>query len=148
MQNFKPNHHDIVFECFQSHCHILKELHEFLHMMGAIIIFGENIFMFCFVIIDWSQSQLGWVHIWGGRRENKMSKDESGLSVIEMMCGDSMQLNLLDKVKDDNIYWCLFSLENMMMEASKYLSIGKCKKMGSQKAVVLKPIPKAQQLQC
>jgi hypothetical protein len=65
-----------------------------------------------------------------------------------MMCGDSMQLNLLDKVKDDNIYWCLFSLENMMMEASKYLSIGKCKKMGSQKAVVLKPIPKAQQLQC
>jgi len=28
-----------VFECFQSHCHILKELHEFLGMMGAIIIF-------------------------------------------------------------------------------------------------------------
>jgi hypothetical protein len=33
-----------------------------------------------------------------------MSKDQSGLSVIEMMCGDSMQLNLLDKVKDDNIH--------------------------------------------
>jgi hypothetical protein len=58
------------------------------------------------------------------------------------------QLNLLDKVKDDNIHWWVFPLENMMMEASMYLSIGKCKKMGSQKAVVLKPIPKAQQLQC
>jgi hypothetical protein len=42
-----------VFECFQSHCHILKELHKFLHMMGAMIIFGENIFIFSFVIIDW-----------------------------------------------------------------------------------------------
>jgi hypothetical protein len=64
------------------------------------------------------------------------------------MCGDSMQLNLLDKVKDDNIHWWLFSLENMMMEASKYLSIGKCQKMGSPKSVVLKPIPKAQEFKC
>jgi len=31
-----------VFECFQSHCHILKELLEFLHMMDAITIFGEG----------------------------------------------------------------------------------------------------------
>jgi len=31
-----------VFECFQSHCHILKELHEFLHMMGAITIFEKK----------------------------------------------------------------------------------------------------------
>jgi hypothetical protein len=30
-----------VFECFQSHCHILKQLHEFLHMIGAIIILGK-----------------------------------------------------------------------------------------------------------
>ncbi len=45
-----------VFECFQSHCHILKELYEFLHMMGALIIFGENIFIFSFVIINWWQS--------------------------------------------------------------------------------------------
>jgi hypothetical protein len=45
-------------------------------MMGAIIIFGENIFIFNFVIIDRWQSQLSWVHIWGGGRENKMSKDE------------------------------------------------------------------------
>jgi hypothetical protein len=42
-----------VFEWFQSPCHILKELHEFLHLMGAIIIFKENIFIFNFVIIDW-----------------------------------------------------------------------------------------------
>jgi hypothetical protein len=42
-----------VFECFQSHCHILKELHEFLHIMGAIIIFRENISIFSFVIIHW-----------------------------------------------------------------------------------------------
>jgi hypothetical protein len=62
MQNFKLRKKKkgfvmtCVFECFQSHCHILKELHE-LHMMGAIIIFGEDIFIFNFVIIDWWQSQ-------------------------------------------------------------------------------------------
>jgi hypothetical protein len=38
-----------VFEHFQSHCHILKELHEFLYTMGAIIIFGKSSFMFSFV---------------------------------------------------------------------------------------------------
>jgi hypothetical protein len=43
---------------------------------NAIIIFGENIFIFSFVIIDRRQSQLGWVHIREGGRENKMSKDE------------------------------------------------------------------------
>jgi hypothetical protein len=57
MQNFKPKKRSLIMtcvvECFQSHCHISKELHEFLHMMGAIIIFGENIFIFSFVIIDW-----------------------------------------------------------------------------------------------
>jgi hypothetical protein len=31
-----------VFECFESHCHILKELYEFLWMMSAIIIFEES----------------------------------------------------------------------------------------------------------
>jgi hypothetical protein len=35
-----------VFECFQSQCHILKELHDFLHMMGAITIFEKNNFIF------------------------------------------------------------------------------------------------------
>jgi hypothetical protein len=42
-----------VFECFQSHCHSLKELHKFLYMMGTIAIFRENIFIFSFVIMDW-----------------------------------------------------------------------------------------------
>jgi hypothetical protein len=49
MQNFQIKRRRLdmicVFECFQSRCHIWKELHEFLHMMGAIIIFGENIFI-------------------------------------------------------------------------------------------------------
>jgi hypothetical protein len=65
-----------VFEYFQSHCHILKELHEFLWVMGAITIFEKCIFIFSFVVMDWSQNQLGWVHIWGGGGENKMLKDE------------------------------------------------------------------------
>ncbi len=38
-----------VFECFQSFKYILKELHEFLYMMGAIIIFGEKSFIFSLV---------------------------------------------------------------------------------------------------
>ncbi len=36
----------------------------------------ESIFIFSFVVMDWWQSQLGWVHIWGAGKENKMSKDE------------------------------------------------------------------------
>jgi hypothetical protein len=67
-----------VFECFQSHHHILKELHEyFLHMMGAIIISEKSSFMFYFVCYGLMTKSLGgWVHILGGGRENKMSKDE------------------------------------------------------------------------
>jgi hypothetical protein len=38
-----------VFECFQSHCHILKKSHEFLCVMGAMIIFDENSFIFSIV---------------------------------------------------------------------------------------------------
>ncbi len=40
-----------VFECFQSHCHNLKELYEFFKkgMMSAIIIFEESSFIFSFV---------------------------------------------------------------------------------------------------
>ncbi len=53
MQNFKPKEKRLVltcvFECFQSHCHICKELHELLHMISAISIFGENSFIFNFV---------------------------------------------------------------------------------------------------
>jgi hypothetical protein len=40
-----------VFECFQSHCHILKELHEFLGMRGAISMFGKNSFISW--VMDW-----------------------------------------------------------------------------------------------
>jgi hypothetical protein len=47
--------------------------------MGAIIVFGKNIFICSFVIIDWWESQLRWMHIWGGGKENKMSKDECEL---------------------------------------------------------------------
>ncbi len=38
-----------VFECFQLGGHILKKLHVFLCMMGAITIFGENGFKFNYV---------------------------------------------------------------------------------------------------
>jgi hypothetical protein len=38
-----------VFECFQSHGHILKELNAFCLMKDAITIFGKNIFIFSFV---------------------------------------------------------------------------------------------------
>ncbi len=45
-----------VFKCFQSHCHISKELHEFLCMIGAVTIFGENSFIFNFVgLVTWGQ---------------------------------------------------------------------------------------------
>jgi hypothetical protein len=44
--------------------------------MGAITIFEESIFLFSFVVMDWWQSQLSWVHNWEGGKENKMSKDE------------------------------------------------------------------------
>jgi hypothetical protein len=77
MQNFKLKKKVSSWHVYLNvFNHILKELHKFLNMMGAIIIFGKNIFIFSFVIIDWQQSQLGRVHIWEGGRENKMSKDE------------------------------------------------------------------------
>jgi hypothetical protein len=38
----KKNGNCCVFECFQSHCHILKKLHEFVHMVSAIIIFEKK----------------------------------------------------------------------------------------------------------
>ncbi len=48
-----------VFECFQSFKYILKELHEFLYMMGAIIIFGEKSFIFSFVGYGLVRKSLG-----------------------------------------------------------------------------------------
>ncbi len=38
-----------VFECCQSHCHILQELHEFFTIMSAITMFGKSSFIFNFV---------------------------------------------------------------------------------------------------
>jgi len=56
VQNFKPPKKKkkrlvvtCVFECLQSHCHILKELREFLCTMDAISIFGKNSLIFSFV---------------------------------------------------------------------------------------------------
>jgi hypothetical protein len=51
VQNFKQINMVMtcVFECFESHGHILKQLHEFLCMMSAITIFGKNSFKFNFV---------------------------------------------------------------------------------------------------
>jgi len=47
MQNFTPINQKLiipyVFECFQSHFHILEELHEFLCMRGVLIIFEKEI---------------------------------------------------------------------------------------------------------
>jgi hypothetical protein len=42
ISNQKKIDYECVFEFFQSHCHILKELHEFLHMMNAITIFEKK----------------------------------------------------------------------------------------------------------
>ncbi len=52
LYNFKPKKNLVmacVFECFQSHGHILKELNEFYLMKDAITIFEKNIFIFSFV---------------------------------------------------------------------------------------------------
>jgi hypothetical protein len=51
-QNFKQKKRLVmtcVFECFQSHCHILNELHDVLCMMGVLTIFGKGNFIFSFV---------------------------------------------------------------------------------------------------
>jgi len=68
------------FECFQSHCYILKELHEFLSTMGALIIFGEGSFVFNFNFVFffgklWIGDKVIWVCVYNlkGDWENKMS---------------------------------------------------------------------------
>jgi hypothetical protein len=48
-----------VFEWFQLFKYILKELHEYLYMMGAIIIFGEKSFIFSFVGYGLGMKSLG-----------------------------------------------------------------------------------------
>jgi len=81
VQNFKRK----KYECFQSHYHILKELHEFLCMMGAITIFGKNSFIFNFGGYElMTKSFRDRVHIRGGGRENKMSKYECEFFLAEL----------------------------------------------------------------
>ncbi len=48
-----------AFECFQSHCHIFKESYEFLCMMGALTIFGEDSCIFSFVTYRLMTKSLG-----------------------------------------------------------------------------------------
>jgi hypothetical protein len=51
-------------ECFQSYCHIFKELDEILCMMGDITIFEKNSFIFNFGGYELvTKSLRGWVHI-------------------------------------------------------------------------------------
>ncbi len=55
---------DMTITCLQSHCHIMKELHDFLCMMGAITIFGKNSFIFNFEGYELvTKSLRDWVHI-------------------------------------------------------------------------------------
>jgi hypothetical protein len=58
-QTQKINDYDIAFEFFQSHCHILKELLEFLCMMSAITNFGKNSSIFSFVDYELVTKSLG-----------------------------------------------------------------------------------------
>jgi len=74
LQNFKTKKkkktcHDMCIWMFSiTLLHFERMTWIFASMIGAIIIFGENNFIFSLVIIDWWQSQLG--------KENKMPKDE------------------------------------------------------------------------
>jgi len=62
-----------VFECFQSHCHILKELHDFLHMMGFLKHLGSFIFSFVGYGLVTFKARCTF---WGGGGEHKMLKVE------------------------------------------------------------------------
>jgi hypothetical protein len=57
-------------------CHVLKELHEFLVMMGAITIFGESSFMFSLGGYGLLTKSLGAGCTFDKLTKNKMSKDE------------------------------------------------------------------------
>jgi len=60
--------------------HILKELHEFLCMMGALnhFFFWVKIVLYLVLwVMDWCKSLgAGWVHIWRGWERNKVSKEK------------------------------------------------------------------------
>jgi hypothetical protein len=65
-----------VFEFFQSHCHILKELHEFFCMMTAITNFRKKIVSYLVLwIMNWWQSHLGLgAHLTRWQRKTKCQK--------------------------------------------------------------------------
>jgi hypothetical protein len=66
-----------VFECFQSHCHILRKLYEFLCTMSAIIICEESSFIFSFVNYELVTKSLGAGCTFEEvAKKMKMSKDE------------------------------------------------------------------------
>jgi len=70
-QTKKKTRH-VYFNVFNHIVTFWKNYMIFLCMIGAINIFGKNNFIFSFVgLVTW-----GWVHIWGGVKEKKMSKDE------------------------------------------------------------------------
>jgi hypothetical protein len=69
-------------------------------MMGAIISFEENSFIFSFVgVVTW-----GWVHIWGGGRENIMLKDECEFSYKQI------KMNHLTLYLRGKISWSYYTL--------------------------------------
>ncbi len=48
-----------IFGCFQSHCHILKELHEFFVYVGCTKLVLEKLVSYLVLwVMDWWQSQL------------------------------------------------------------------------------------------
>jgi hypothetical protein len=85
VQNFKSKKENLSWHGYLNvFKHILKELHEFLSMMGAIIMFGKRSFISNFVGYGLVTVTWGRVHIWGGVRENKMSKDECELFTTKL----------------------------------------------------------------
>ncbi len=74
-----------MFECFQSHCHILKELHDVFGMMSASTIFGEGGFVFNFVSYGLMTKPLGvgcpmyvnpFSFFWGANKRTLLSTKE------------------------------------------------------------------------
>ncbi len=96
VQNFKPKKKKkkrkkdsivtCVFECFQSYCCILKELHDFLCMIVAMIIFGENDFIFSFVgYMDWWQNHLRLgAHLRKWQRKQNVKKMNVNIFTIKL----------------------------------------------------------------
>jgi hypothetical protein len=69
-------------------------------MMGAIIIFEKNSFIFSFVGVV----NRGWVHIWGGGKGNKMLKYECEFSYKQI------KMNHLTLSLGGKIPWSYYTL--------------------------------------